>query len=126
MVEDNETKEIHPPQEEEEDFVFSENHSMEEYIVGKEIGKGAYATVNIGLMHRFNKRIALKIYAKEKMKDMSRKKAVRREIRLMRRLDHPNIARLYDAVETETQVILVMEFVGGGSTHGFLKTKPNR
>ena len=44
----------------------------------------------------------------------------------MRRLDHPNIAKLYDAVETDTKVILVMEFVGGGSTHGFLKSKPNR
>lgn len=60
------------------------------------------------------------------MKDLSRKKSVRREIKLMRRLDHPNIARLYDAVETDTKVILVMEFVGGGSTHGFLKSKPNR
>ena len=73
-----------------------------------------------------NKRVALKIYLKEKMKDLQRKKSVRREIKLMQRIDHIHVARLYDAIETDTNVILVMEFVGGGSTHGFLKSKPHR
>lgn len=44
----------------------------------------------------------------------------------MERLNHPHIAKLYEAIETEDQVILVMEYVSGGSTHGFLKSKPNR
>ena len=44
----------------------------------------------------------------------------------MKRLSHPNIAQLYEAIETEEQVILVLEYVPGGSTHGFLKSKPNR
>ena len=107
-------------------IVFSENHSLNDYIIGKQIGQGAYATVHIGLHRKYNKKVAMKIYLKEKMKDLQRKKSVRREIKLMRRLDHPNIARLYDAIETDTKVVLVMEYVGGGSTHGFLKSKPNR
>ena len=45
---------------------------------------------------------------------------------MMKRLNHPNIATLYEAIETEEQVILVLEYVPGGSTHGFLKQKPNR
>ena len=44
----------------------------------------------------------------------------------MKRISHPNIAMLYEAIETEEQVILVLEYVPGGSTHGFLKSKPNR
>lgn len=44
----------------------------------------------------------------------------------MKRLNHPNIAKLYEAIETDTQVILVLEYVAGGSTHGFLKSKPMR
>ena len=95
-------------------------------MVGKQIGQGAYATVHIGMHKKYNKKVALKIYVKEKMKDIQRKKSVRREIKLMKRLDHPNIAKLYDAIETDTKVILVLEYVGGGSTHGFLKSKPNR
>jgi serine/threonine protein kinase len=78
-------------------------------------------------MHKkTNKKVALKIYEKEKMKETQRKKSVRREIKLMERLNHPHIAKLYEAIETDDQVILVMEYVSGGSTHGFLKSKPNR
>ena len=78
-------------------------------------------------MHKkLNKKLALKIYEKEKIKDIQRKKSVRREIRLMKRISHPNIATLYEAIETEDQVILVLEYVPGGSTHGFLKSKPHR
>jgi serine/threonine protein kinase len=44
----------------------------------------------------------------------------------MKRISHPNIATLYEAIETEDQVILVLEYVPGGSTHGFLKSKPHR
>ena len=44
----------------------------------------------------------------------------------MEKLDHPNIAKLYEAFESHKQVFLVMEFVNGGSLHGYLKMKPNR
>lgn len=53
-------------------------------------------------MHRKdNRKVALKIYEKEKIKDIQRQKSVRREIRLMKRLQHENIAQLYEAIETE-------------------------
>jgi len=60
------------------------------------------------------------------MKDLSRQKSIRREIKIMKRINHPHIAKLYDVIETQTQVVLVMEYVSGGSTHGYLKQKPNR
>jgi serine/threonine protein kinase len=31
----------------------------------------------------------------------------------MQRVNHPNIAKLYDVIETDTQVILVMEYISG-------------
>ena len=55
-------------------------------------------------MHKkLNKKVALKIYEKERIKDIQRKKSVRREIRLMKRLSHAHIAILYEAIETEDQ-----------------------
>ena len=44
----------------------------------------------------------MKIYNKEKMKDLQRKKAIRREIKIINRIEHPNIAKLFDAIETST------------------------
>ena len=80
----------------------------------------------MGLNQKTNQKVALKIYQKEKIKDLQRKKSIRREIKIMQRVNHPNIAKLFDVIETDTQVILVMEYINGGSTHGYLKSKPNR
>lgn len=82
--------------------------------------------VFLGLNQKTNQKVALKIYQKEKIKDLQRKKSIRREIKIMQRVNHPNIAKLFDVIETDTQVILVMEYINGGSTHGYLKSKPNR
>ena len=82
--------------------------------------------VFLGLNQKTNQKVALKIYQKDKIKDLQRKKSIRREIKIMQRANHPNIAKLYDVIETDTQVILVMEYINGGSTHGYLKSKPNR
>jgi serine/threonine protein kinase len=57
--------------------------------------------VHIGMHKRTGRKVALKIYQKEKMKEIQRKKSVRREIKLMERLNHPHIAKLYEAIETE-------------------------
>lgn len=43
---------------------------MDDYVIGKQIGQGAYATVFIGLHKKTNKKVALKIYEKEKMKEI--------------------------------------------------------
>ena len=43
---------------------------MENYVLGKQIGSGAYAVVYIGTDRRNGNKVAFKIYLKEKMKDL--------------------------------------------------------
>lgn len=44
----------------------------------------------------------------------------------MEKLHHKNIIKLYEALDTSKQVMIVMEYMGGTSLHGLLKSKPNR
>lgn len=46
------------------------------YLVGKIIGEGAYATVRVAIYKPKQQKIALKIYEKSKIKDAQRKKSV--------------------------------------------------
>lgn len=107
-------------------MIFSDKSSLDEYIIGKQIGQGAYAIVRIGLHKTLNKKVALKIYKKYKLEDPNRRKSVKREIKLMERMKHDHIICLHEIIDTNKYVILVMDYVEGGSLHGYLKSKPNR
>ena len=50
----------------------------------------------------------MKIYPKFKLNDPTKRKAVMREIKCMRRLgEHPNIVKLYDSFETTKDIYLI-------------------
>ena len=51
------------------------------------------------------------------------RKALRREGNVLQRLDHPNITKLYETMETKTCYYLVFELVDGGSFLDFLVNK---
>jgi len=99
---------------------------LENLVVGKQVGQGAYATVKVAYHKGLDKKVALKIYDKTKLIEPQRQKSVQREIKIMERLSNPFIAKLYDAFDTQKQVVLVMELVRGMSLHGYLKSKSGR
>lgn len=98
----------------------------EEYIVGKEIGQGAYATVRIAIHKASKTRVAIKIYEKTRIMDPQRKKNVKREIKLLKMMSHPYIIKLHEAFETNHHINIIMEYVGGPSLYSYLKSQPNK
>lgn len=77
--------------------------------------------MRVGLHKPTNKKVALKIYKKYKLMDPNRRKSVKREIKLMEKMKSQQIIRLYEVIDTGKYVIIVMEYVSGGSLHGYLK-----
>lgn len=55
---------------------------------------------------------------------MPRKKSLRREIKILQMLSHPNIVEIWDVVETNNHVNLIMEFLTGISLNSYLKLQP--
>ena len=72
-------------------MIFSDKNSLDDYIIGKQIGQGAYAVVRIGLHKPSNQKVAMKIYKKYKLEEPNRRKSVKREIKLMEKMKHQNI-----------------------------------
>jgi len=54
-----------------------------EYFIGKQIGQGAYATVRIGYNYKDKRKVAVKIYDKQWIREPARRKSVKREIKLL-------------------------------------------
>jgi serine/threonine protein kinase len=99
---------------------------MDQFTFGRELGQGAYAVVKHAVHDDTGEEFAVKIYDKTQLTDINRQRSVRREIKLLERMNHQHIAQIYEAFETDSHVYLVMEYVSGGSLHGYLKSHPNR
>lgn len=77
---------------------------IDDYLLGKELGKGAYASVKQAIHRPTGISYAVKIYDKHKMLDKERKSAMNREIIILKQLDHPNIVKLHEVIDTQKHV----------------------
>jgi calcium/calmodulin-dependent protein kinase I len=82
------------------------------YELGYELGRGGFSIVLAGKSKEDGSKVAIKC-VKKMMIEGDDMKLLRREIKIMRRLDHPHILKLYDVFESEEEVYLVMELVEG-------------
>lgn len=71
------------------------------------------AAVQLFAAYLSAEKVAIKIIDKTKLDDRARK-ILSREILCMERLNHPNLIRLYEVMESLQTVHLVMEFATGG------------
>jgi len=101
------------------------------YRLLKTIGKGNFAKVKLAKHIPTGKEVAIKIIDKTQLSPGSLQKLFR-EVRIMKTLDHPNIVKLFQVIETEKTLYLVMEYASGGEVfdylvlHGRMKEKEAR
>ncbi|XP_046849184.1 serine/threonine-protein kinase MARK2-like isoform X2 [Xenia sp. Carnegie-2017] len=89
------------------------------YKLLKTIGKGNFAKVKLAKHIPTEKEVAIKIIDKTQLNPSSLQKLFR-EVRIMKFLDHPNIVKLYEVIETDKTLYLVMEYASGGEVFDYL------
>ena len=97
--------------------------SIDDYEIEEMIGKGAYGEVYTATAINTGKKYAIKVYDKYQMGEQHKIKSVSNEIRILKRLDHPNLIKLYSVHETPSKIFLVMELVKGITLTEYLKNK---
>ncbi|XP_076872965.1 MAP/microtubule affinity-regulating kinase 3 isoform X6 [Brachyhypopomus gauderio] len=101
------------------------------YRLLKTIGKGNFAKVKLARHIPTGREVAIKIIDKTQLNPTSLQKLFR-EVRIMKILNHPNIVKLFEVIETEKTLYLVMEYASGGEVfdylvaHGRMKEKEAR
>jgi MAP/microtubule affinity-regulating kinase len=60
------------------------------------------------------------------MTDLNQQKSVQTEIKILLKLDHPNIVKLYQHIDTQQNLFIILEYISGYSLSASLKRKPNR
>ena len=83
------------------------------YILSTTIGKGTFSKVKLGIHLPTQKKVAIKILDRDKIRDESDLERISREIHILTVLRHPNIAQLYETITSERHIYIVMEYVEG-------------
>ena len=79
----------------------------------KVLGSGAFGKVFLTFnKHNVEHQVAIKVMNKKKLENHL--EAIQEEVRILTRLDHPNIVKYYETYIDEKYIYLVMEYIGGG------------
>ncbi|VIO96035.1 Protein kinase domain containing protein [Brugia malayi] len=78
------------------------------YDLQKTIGKGHFAVVKLASHVFTGEKVAVKVIDKTKF-DSSMASHLIKEVRCMKLVQHPNIVRLYEVIDTQTKLFLILE-----------------
>ncbi|HEY3114723.1 MAG TPA: serine/threonine-protein kinase [Gemmatimonadaceae bacterium] len=82
------------------------------YDIERELGQGAFATVYLARDLKHERKVAIKVLLADPSSETGELRFIR-EIRLLARLQHPNILPLHDSGHAESLLYYVMPYVGG-------------
>ena len=90
------------------------------YKYGRVLGKGAFGKVNLALHLASGRLVAIKSFNKKKLTTKRAKRKIKTEIEALSKLRNPFCTQIYDFFETDTHILIVMEYVCGDLL-GFIK-----
>uniref|UniRef100_A0A8C4T6Y3 non-specific serine/threonine protein kinase n=1 Tax=Erpetoichthys calabaricus TaxID=27687 RepID=A0A8C4T6Y3_ERPCA len=102
------------------------------YRLLKTIGKGNFAKVKLAKHVLTGREVSSKQFSSQRHLATLLISYLFREVRIMKILNHPNIVKLFEVIETEKTLYLVMEYASGGEVfdylvaHGRMKEKEAR
>ena len=97
---------------------------IENYILGKELGKGSFALVRLGINKITKQKFAIKIYPKLNLLDLEKRNSVKNEISVLKQLNHENIMKLYEVIDSPKNIYLILEYINGISLSDYIKKCP--
>ena len=97
--------------------------NISDFDIIKELGEGSYAKVYL-VMHKKTKvKYAIKAIDKLNIENKKEKSCFNREVEIMYKLDHPNIAKLYAHFEDNKFCYLLMQYIPNGNAYDLLIKK---
>ncbi|GIW86984.1 MAG: hypothetical protein KatS3mg108_1308 [Isosphaeraceae bacterium] len=97
--------------------------ALGKYVLLDKIGAGSMGRVYLARHQLMNRQVAIKIVAPEISSNKRVVARFQREMKLVGRLDHPNVVRAFDADRMGDALYIVMEYVPGKSLGQLMKLR---
>ncbi|XP_052816892.1 SNF-related serine/threonine-protein kinase-like isoform X2 [Mya arenaria] len=89
------------------------------YDLEETIGEGHFAVVKLARHVFTGEKVAVKVIDKNKLDEVS-KAHLFQEVRCMKLVQHPNVVRLYEVIDTQTKLYLILELGDGGDMYDYI------
>ena len=86
-----------------------------DYTLHKNLGMGAFGKVKMATHKHTKCRVAVKVMNHVRIESQKMSEKVKREISILEKCSHRHIMRMFEVVNTPTDLFVVCEFVSGGS-----------
>lgn len=90
------------------------------YRFGKTLGLGSFGKVKLAEHVRTGHKVAVKVLNRQKIQHLDMDHKVRREVGILKLLMHPHIMRLYEVIDTPTDILLFVEYVPKGEIFEYI------
>lgn len=90
------------------------------YKLLKTIGQGEFGKVKHGLHLKTQSQVAIKFIKKMAVDSENRREKLQREITILQSIQHRYVIELYEVIETEGYIGLVMEYAPGGELFEYI------
>lgn len=87
-------------------------------------GRGHFAVVKLARHVFTGEKVAVKVIDKTKLDEVSRAHLFQ-EVRCMKLVQHPNVVRLYEVIDTQTKLYLILELGDGGDLYDYIMRHEN-
>ncbi|KAJ4709608.1 Non-specific serine/threonine protein kinase [Melia azedarach] len=84
------------------------------YELGRLLGHGTFAKVYLARNLQTGKSVAMKVVGKEKVIKVGMMEQIKREISVMKMVEHRNIVELHEVMASKSKIYFAMELVKGG------------
>jgi calcium-dependent protein kinase len=92
---------------------FKRKNLLEEYDIKERVGGGAFGTVYRCIHLATKAERTVKVIKKINL--LNNRMKVRMEIDIIRKLDHPNVIKMYEAFEYDQTLYLILDYCRGGT-----------
>ncbi|KAH8053693.1 serine/threonine kinase [Aureococcus anophagefferens] len=84
------------------------------YEIGRTLGEGTFGKVKHAVNVETQEAVAIKVLDKERIQKQSMGSQIKKEISIMKQLEHANVVKLNEVLASRTKIFIVLELVTGG------------
>ncbi|ORZ35605.1 kinase-like domain-containing protein, partial [Catenaria anguillulae PL171] len=90
------------------------------YELRETLGEGEFGKVKLAIHKATGNKVAIKVFKRARLDDAEKQNKLRREIAILSAVIHKSIVRLFEVLETDELVGLVIEYASGGELFDYI------